>query len=125
MYSKESKPQKKISPESLVKCVTSVGPKFKTVSALTRRVSDLESKALHRSIVAEKVALKDQRKRSLNFHKFLTVSQTNTEVARAVLTQSRKESTLPFSHSKGLMTFLDSPDPRITALNYPEFVKAV
>ena len=127
MLENGKKPQNKISAELFVKCLTSVGPKFKTVSALTRRVSELESKALHRAKLVEKMGLKDQRKRSLNFHKFSTVQQLNTEVARSTLRQSRGESQLPFANSKELCVFLNSStmDSQITVLNYPQLVKAV
>ena len=59
--------------------------KYKTVSALTKRVLNFEGKHNHREVSAQKALERDIRKRSLNFHQYHIVPQIQTEVAIGVL----------------------------------------
>jgi hypothetical protein len=56
-------------------------PKYKTLQALADRITKVDIRSSKRDLIVQESRARDLRKRSLNFHRFLTVHQQNTEIA--------------------------------------------
>ena len=108
-----------------LKQVTSIGPKFKTLKAMTGRIVELESKSSRRLASAQRSELADSRKKSLHFHRFITEKRTpNTEVARLVFREIKSDSAVSNMNLRDLLAFLRlEEDTRV--ISEVGFLKAV